>query len=79
MGLSRLPSLDPFADMDPLNVPLDIPRIDFENLTVCDMFDTKDSHDKEYENDEEVVEFKGNDQMFKMWDDKVDMEEVVID
>ena len=38
------------------------------------LFDTKDSDDEEYENDE-VVEFEGSD-MFKVWDDEDVMEEV---
>ena len=65
MGLSRPPSLDPFADTDRLSISLDIPRIDYENLAGNDiLFDTKHSDDEEYENDE-VVEFEGND-MFKV-------------
>ena len=78
MGLSRPPSLDPFADTDSLSISLDIPRIDYENLAGNDiLFDTKDSDDDEYENDE-VVEYKGND-MLKVWDDEDVMEEVAID
>ena len=77
MGLSRLPSLDPFADTDPLSISLDIQRIDYENLAGNDiLFDTKDSDDEEYENDE-VVEFEGND-VCKVWGDEDVMEEVAI-
>ena len=78
MGLPRLSSLDPIADTDPLSISLDIPRIEYENLAGNDiLYDTKDSDDEEYENDE-VVEFEGND-MVKVWNDEDVMGEVAID
>ena len=70
MRLSSLPSLDPFPDMDPLNVPLDTPQNDHGNLTVSNFLDdTRDSDDEEYDNDDENESEGGN--IFKMVDDEV--------